>query len=177
MKHTTENTNYSMRDYGDYPDGSGRTKPALILMVGGPGAGKSYTRSKRYGFLPFVCADAIKATHPDYDPKDPSAVHIWSTQIAVQQCLTKCGAGETFVYDSTGTNLERMLTIINAARAAGHDIHAVLVACPLATALRRNAERERTIDADAVRAIHANVAESWVVLQGMVDTTEIIDNG
>lgn len=151
--------------------------PTLVLMVGGPGSGKSTVRKAHFGNLPYVCADEIKATHPEYDPKNPMAVHSWSTRTAVQVVLGKIANGETFVYDSTGTNLGRMTTIINAARAAGHKVHAVLVACPVETAVERNAKRERSLAEYIVREIHSEVAEAWPVVRGMVDSSEVVDNG
>ena len=151
--------------------------PTLVLMVGGPGAGKSTVRKAHFGDLPYVCADEIKATHPAYDPKNPMLVHSWSTREAVKQVLAKLAAGETFVYDSTGTNLGRMMTIINAARAAGHVVHAVLVSCPVETAVARNVARERSLAEYLVREIHAEVQEAWLVVQGAVDSAEVVANG
>jgi predicted kinase len=153
------------------------TTPTLVLMVGGPGAGKSTVRKARFGALPYVCADEIKATHPDYDPRNPMAVHSWSTRTAVQRVLGKLAAGETFVYDSTGTNLGRMLTIVNAARAAGHRVVAVLVSCDVETAVARNAARERSLAEYLVREIHTEVAEAWLTVRSMVDAATVVDNG
>jgi predicted kinase len=153
------------------------TQPTLVLMVGGPGAGKSYTRTQMFGDLPVVCADAIKATHPDYDPKNPMAIHSWSTQTAFRLVLAMLARHETFVYDSTGTNLARMMTIINTAKAAGVRVKAVLVSCSLEVAQERNAKRERSIDPEIVAEIHSEVREAWITLKGWVDEALVVDNG
>lgn len=148
----------------------------LVVMVGGPGSGKSYVRSQLFADLPVVDCDSVKASHPDYDPKNPAALHAWSAAEAMRALLGYLSRGESVVYDGTGTNLERLATLVSVAHAAGMSVQAVLVTCSLATALQRNAARERTVPEHVVRMKHAQVGESWLVLRSMVDCWEVYDN-
>lgn len=148
----------------------------MILTVGGPGSGKSTVIRKLYPATQLVDMDAIKATHPEYDPKNPSAVHAWSQQLAVREAFARIGRGETFVFDSTGTNVERLLTFIAAAKAAGMETVAVLVSCSLETAIARNAKRARTVPVDMLREKHAAVASAWQSVRALVDVARVVMN-
>ena len=51
---------------------SNTATPELVVMMGLPAAGKSWVAEGRYTDThSFVDCDAIKETHPDYDPLNP----------------------------------------------------------------------------------------------------------
>jgi predicted kinase len=151
-------------------------RATLVLMVGGSGCGKTRVRKERYPDLAVVDCDDIKASHPDYDPKNPSALHEWSSREALKVMLTQIGCGFSVVYDSTGTNLDKLSMFATLARAAGMKVHAVYVTCSVETALRRNRARARSVSDAVVREKHAAAAMTWPVLRTLVDSAEVLVN-
>lgn len=148
----------------------------LVLMVGGPGAGKSTIMKKLFSELPVVDCDSIKATHQDYDPKNPSGVHEWSQQECAKAVVANISKAESFVYDSTGTNLERMTLYINMAKAVGMKVLAVLVTCDVEIAAKRNRERDRVVPEKMLRERFARLGETWAVIKSMVDEYKVVEN-
>lgn len=151
-------------------------KNELVLMVGGSGSGKSRIRREQYSALPVVDCDEIKKEHADYDPKNPSIVHDWSSEEATRRVLGFISRGEAVVFDSTGSNLEKLGMFASIARSAGMKVAAVWVTCSVEVAIARDAQRERTVGEAVVRAAHARVAMAVPVLRGMVDRFEVVNN-
>lgn len=152
-------------------------KPQAVFMMGGPGAGKSYVRSQQFPTLPVVDCDTWKARHPDYDPKNPSALHEWSSIQCTKDFFRRLGGDDSFVYDGTGTNAEKMVDWMLHASSAGFDVVVVYVRCPLRTALDRNANRDRVVPEHIVREKHAAVDASFRICRGYADTVHTVDNG
>jgi len=155
---------------------NGTQAPVLTLMVGGPGSGKSTVVRRLYADATVVDMDAIKATHPEYDPKNPGAVHAWSQQVAIRQAFRLISEAQSFVFDSTGTNVERLMTFIAAAHATGMKVEAVLVTCSIQTALRRNALRARTVPDELVIEKHAMVSAAWASVHALADRALVVEN-
>ena len=151
-----------------------------IFMMGGPAAGKTTVRKREYD-LPalnaiIVDSDAIKAEHSEYDPRDPSRVHAWSSQEATRRFYAAIGTGADVVFDGTGNSAEKYVTFIHAAQASGYETELVYVTCDLHEALRRNAARERVVAEDVVRERHATVATSFEIVSGYVDRVRVVRN-
>lgn len=153
-----------------------RKSSKLIVLVGGPGAGKSYVIGQKFEGWNVLDCDSIKAEHPDYDPKDPGAIHAWSTTELQKRIYAELGTGNDFIYDGTGTNVEKYVTLINDAHKAGYEVQIVYVTCSLATALYRNANRERVVPEYIVRDKHATVATAFEILSRYADTVEVVNN-
>jgi len=151
------------------------SKSELVVMVGGPAAGKSSVAKAMFRDLPRVDCDEVKSEHPDYDPKKPWTVHEWSAAEALRRLMGYLSRGESVVYDGTGTNGERLAMLVGMARATGMRVTAVLVTCSVDTAVQRNAGRERVVPEAMLREKHAKVAETWPVVRGMVDAYEVVD--
>ena len=154
------------------------TRPRLTLMIGGPASGKSFMLKKLRPGLPVVDSDRIKATHPDYSPNDASwltSVHAWSSRKATEEFYRRLSRRESFAFDGTGCNAEKYVSFISAARAAGYDTEAIYVTCDLATALKRNAERERHVDEDMLREKYAVIATSFEIVARYVDRVEVVN--
>ena len=147
----------------------------LVVMVGGPAAGKSTVAQRDYPNLPRVDADIIKEEHPDYDPKNPVVVHRWSVEESVKRVLGYLSRGTPVVYDGTGTNVERLASLVAIARASGMKVEACFVTCPVEVAVARNAARPRTVAEDVVRAKHEMAAESWPIVRALVDSHRVVD--
>lgn len=153
--------------------------PTLYCMIGGPGAGKSYVRRNdpELADLPVVDCDQWKKRHPDYDPNNPSAVHAWSSEKCTKQFFGMLAGDDSFVYDGTGTNAEKMVDWIMRAQSAGFRVELVYVRCPLNTALERNANRDRVVPEHIVRDKHEVVDTSFRISRGYADAYRIVDNG
>ena len=151
-------------------------KPTLYMMAGGPGSGKGYIIAKHYSELSVVDCDRIKSEHPDYDPKNPSALHEWSSIEASREFYWRLSIGDDFIYDGTGTNAEKYIAMANAAHAAGFNVTLVYVKASLVTSLRRNAERARTVPEHLVIEKHASIATSVALIRDTVNSVEIYLN-
>jgi predicted kinase len=149
-----------------------QTKPTAVFMMGGPGAGKGYVASRTWDF-PVLDCDAIKATHPDYDPKNPMEIHEWSRQELARKFYSQIGSGESFLYDGTGSNADKYVSLIEQAQNAG--FHTVLhyVSCPLNVAIERNEKRSRTVLESIVRDKHSTISTSFKIVSKFAD--EVIE--
>ena len=122
------------------------SKPTLYLTAGLPAAGKStYLKQAGLQGVPTVDPDAIKETHPDYDPKAPELLHEWSKKLARQKHLRHLADNESFIVDGTGTNVEKYAQYINEAKELGYCIELHYIEVGVATSIDRNARRERSV--------------------------------
>ena len=147
-----------------------------IVMIGGPGSGKTFIRNRDFGDMDVLDSDQFKVTHPDYDPKDPGALHAWSTVQLTRAFFAKIATGEDFVLDGTGTSVERYATWMTQMSTAGYKVEIVYVKTTMAVALERNRNRERVVPEHIVREKHAVVATSFDILSGYADTITVINN-
>jgi predicted kinase len=155
------------------------TTPAtMIFTMGLPAAGKSTVCNARYADThTMLDPDAVKESHPDYDPKNPQALHAWSQEIVEGQFSAAMAAGSgLFVVDGTGTNAEKMVRRMNQAKAAGFTVALIYVKCTLATSLKRNAARARVVPADVVRGKALDISTSFELIAPTADTIEVINN-
>lgn len=154
-------------------------RPTAYFMMGGPGSGKSYVRDRddEMAGLAVVDCDQSKEAHPDYDPKNPAALHAWSSEQCVKAFFRALGGTDSFVYDGTGSNSDRMVEWMLDARTAGFDVALVYVRCPLNTALERNRNRERVVPEHVVIEKHSVVERSFAICSGYADRVREIDNG
>ena len=127
------------------------TTPKAIFTIGGPGSGKSFVLGRDFGEVYVVDCDAHKEAHPDYDPTDPMALHEWS-RIEMTKDFFRClGGNESFAYDGTGANAERLVEWMLKASEVGFEVVLLYVTCSLQTALERNQKRTRTVPEGLVR--------------------------
>lgn len=146
------------------------------FMIGGPASGKTRARTRRFEHenVAIVDCDAIKESHVDYDPKQPELLHEWSKMEAMKSFNAQLAQDADFVYDSTGTNTEKMVFLMNAARAAGFQIAAIYVACDVQTALERNRNRKRTVPESIVREKYAMIATAFEIVSRYADSVETV---
>lgn len=153
------------------------TTPKAIFMMGGAGAGKGYVRNRDYAGIPVLDCDAIKEEHPSYDAKRPQDLHEWSRVELTRRYFAALSTGDSFVYDGTGANAEKYAKLITEAREAGFEIVLHFVRCDLATALERNAKRDRTVPEAIVRDRHATIEFSFNLINPFADVVRVTDNG
>ena len=134
-------------------------KPVLLVTMGLQGAGKStileHATNGRAGFQT-VDADEIKKTLPGYDPKNPSLVHQQSVDESYRQAARHMKKGQPFIWDLTGVN-PRLPGALDDAKKAGFHVHVLHVDTSLATALARNAARQRNVPAYAIHNVHSMI--------------------
>lgn len=141
------------------------SNPISVFVQGLPGAGKSTTIDRLLPGFDVLCADAIKATHRDYDPKNPQALHAWSRALQLEQWGDALASGHSHILDGTATNSEKLNARMGRARRSGFLVVLFHVRCCLETSLTRNAERARTLPAEVIVSKAAEIMgafeESW----------------
>lgn len=143
-------------------------------MMGGPAAGKSTVRKARFAEMAVVDCDIIKAGHPDYDPKNPSALHAWSSAAATRQFYAALASGTDVVFDGTGSTAEKYVKFIQDAQAAGYETEVCYVTVSLKTAIARNAARERSVPVEVVREKHSLIATSFDIVSRFADRVTVV---
>jgi len=155
------------------------TKRKALFTMGLPGAGKSTVASKRYNIneLAVVDPDIFKESHPDYDPKDPGALHEWSSKQAEHYFSALLFEGsEDIMVDGTGTNAEKMIRRINQAKAAGYEVELLYVSVPLRVALERNANRERVVPESILREKALDISTAFEIVAPYADSVVVVNN-
>ena len=153
------------------------SKPRAILTMGVPAAGKSTVTAQRFPNLTVVDCDIFKPQHPKYDPKAiTEEVHAWSQEQCQRALYAALGSGRDFVYDSTGTNAERMVEIIKQAQSAGFETVLVYVTVSLQTAIARNNARARTVPETILRQKYSTINTSFEIVRNYADVVEVINS-
>ena len=154
-------------------------KNLAIFTMGLPGSGKSTVANRLFDLdaMDVIDPDAIKADHPDYDPKNPSALHAWSNEQAelIYSASLSAGVLDVFV-DGTGTNAEKMIRRMGQAREAGYKVILLYVRVSLETAIQRNADRERVVPEYIIREKALDIAVSFSLATAYADSTTVVDN-
>lgn len=152
------------------------SQKSLVIMVGSPASGKSTVRQSMFPHMQVVDCDDIKASHPDYDPKNPQKFHEWSRKVVEELLVRKVADGESFVYDGTGSSVDRYSSLIDNAHRNGYKVLMVHVIVSLATAIERNANRERVVPEAVVVKKYTQVANAANLLKSLVDELVVVNN-
>ena len=152
--------------------------PLAIFTAGLPGSGKTTVASRRYDLTKMVVVDpdSFKEAHPDYDPKNPGVLHEWSSKKAEALFALSIAEGTPMLVDGTGTNAEKMIRRINAAKAAGFEIELLYVKVPLRVALERNAARDRNVPEFIIREKALDIATSLELVAPHADKVTVVEN-
>lgn len=120
-----------------------------IILLGAPGMGKS-TFVKT-----FIRNQTIKTFSTDdvslMFTKDPNVYHGGSSEINLNRLKGFMKTGQSFIYDTTGTQEENVRDIHNLAKFNGYTTIFIHVIGPLDTAIRQNQERDRQVPEDYIR--------------------------
>jgi len=150
--------------------------PTLILTAGLPGAGKS-TYLRNAGIeLPKVDPDEAKKLHPDYDPKNPQAVHNWSKKVARRFHLSLLSKNVDFVVDGTGTNVEKYARYIKEAQELGYKVELHYVRVKLETSIKRNANRARVVPMSVILEKADVIEQTTSIIAKMCDDFVVVEN-
>lgn len=147
-----------------------------IFMMGPPACGKSTAANKYFRQYPILDYDKIKEEHPDYDPKNPGALHEWSAEVIDQRFDTMVKSNRSFVLDGTGANAEHLIRKVTESKAKGYWTVTVCVYCSLETCLKRNKMRERQVPDDLIRNKHKDILFSFDAVGKYVDEQIFIQN-
>lgn len=153
--------------------------PALAILVGGPGAGKStYAKKHLLGHhrFAYVDSDGAKEHLPEYDPKSPFHVHKESVEIAQRALKRAIDEGRSVIYDSTGLDVYTIKRAAKRARDAGYHIAVHYVKADPEVAMRRIEHRERKVPKDVVISKHAEVDWAFRQLRDVADFVVEFDN-
>lgn len=148
----------------------------LIIMAGLPGAGKSYTRQKYYNKYKVVDCDEIKKTLPNYDPMFPRALHEESKVVEKYEIYKNFKDGESFVFDTTGANSDKMIKLTKQAQGLGYEVTIVYVEVSLKTAMLRNSKRSRVVPDEVIMEKYNTLYNSLDKLKLYVDDFITINN-
>jgi len=148
----------------------------LVIMGGLPGSGKSYIRSTILPTMPVVDCDEIKKSLPGYNPKNPATTHEQSKVVEKQKIYNYLAEGISFVYDTTATNSDKVITMTKQAQALGYTVEMIYVKVSLATSLTRNANRERVVPESLIMDKYSKITSAMEIAEKFVDTFTVIEN-
>lgn len=169
-------------------------------MAGMPGSGKTRIIESRFGLMRTSYPESSEAStvilnldheikaHPRYDPQRRASVYgvegayEWADE-RVEQRFIASVADESIgriVLDGTGGNTDakvaRRAQRMDAARASGMRVTLLYVRVSLATAMRRNARRERVVPKATLEVYERWLESAVVTLAPHADRVEVIDN-
>jgi len=145
-------------------------------MAGLPGAGKSTIRKEYFGGYHIVDCDEIKKSLPGYDPDHPRALHAESKiveNLVLQDYMKK---GVSFVYDTTATNTNKVVKMIQNAQKKGYKVLTVYVEVQLATAIERNSNRHRVVPKEIILDKYMKLGQSLDAIKKFADMFVTINN-
>ena len=151
--------------------------PALVVLVGASGSGKSTWAEAGYRREEIVSSDALRGvvgSGPHDLDASTDAFALLETVVAA-----RLGRGLTTVVDTLGLDAERRTAWLAAARGAGLPAVAAVFATPDAECRRRNAARDRPVPAPALagqlkrmRGVADELAtEGWDVVHQVAQET------
>jgi alkanesulfonate monooxygenase SsuD/methylene tetrahydromethanopterin reductase-like flavin-dependent oxidoreductase (luciferase family)/predicted kinase len=124
--------------------------PALVVLVGASGSGKSTWARERYRREEIVSSDELRGIVG-------SGIHDMDASVDAFRLLdqivaARTGRGLTTVVDTTGLDPEKRQSYVAQARAAGLPAVVVVLATPAALCRERNAARDRPVPAAPLAA-------------------------
>jgi len=150
----------------------------FVIMMGVPASGKSTIANRMFnGTHDFIDCDAIKKSHPDYDPDHPGLLHAWSKGIEaglLESAFTNPVGNIT--YDTTGTNHEKVLNYANRATDAGYSVRVVFVTITEAESLRRNSLRDRVVETPILLKKFGQISEAATLVSAAISDFTTVDN-
>ena len=137
--------------------------PALVVLVGASGSGKSTWASSRYRSAEVVSSDLLRGVVGSGEHDLDATVDAFA--LLEQVVSARLGRGLTTVVDTLGTDVVRRRRWLAAARAAGLPAVAVVLDTPAAVCRSRNAARERPVPARVLTSQLASVAATADLLE------------
>ncbi len=141
--------------------------PALVVLMGAAGSGKSTLSARHFAADEILSSDALRGTLSG-DPTDQSVSRA-AFAILHRRAATRLEAGTMTVIDATNVDRRARAPLTAIARSAGAPAVAIVLDLPLDLVLERNRRRaERVVPAAIVR-------RQWDRLRASLDTGGIHD--
>ena len=145
--------------------------PALVVLVGASGSGKSTWASEHFRAAEVVSSDALRGIVGSGEHDLDASTDAFA--LLEQVVAARLGRGLTTVVDTLGTDAVRRRRWLEAAHRAGMPSVAVVLDTPAALCRRRNALRDRPVPARVLTSQVASVAatlaqldvEGWQVVR------------
>lgn len=138
--------------------------PALVVLVGPAGSGKTTWARAHFAANEVVSADALRATVGSGEADLDASVDAFAVLDAVVAARVRRGL--TTVVDTLGLDTPRRRELIDLGRAAGLPCVAVVFTTDLETCRARNRTRDRPVPAPALRSQHRRTAEISLTADG-----------
>ena len=148
----------------------------LVIMAGLPASGKSTIRAKMFNDYHVIDCDEIKKGLEGYDPKNPEATHAQSKVLEKQAIYNALAEGKTFLYDTTATNSDKVVKLTRQAQELGYTVTLCYVKVSLATSLKRNAMRERSVNEAIILEKYSLINQSIEIEKQFVNCFVEIEN-
>jgi predicted kinase len=124
-------------------------EPALVVLVGPAGAGKSTFAARRFPADAILSSDAIRAELTG-DPGDQRVTHR-AFELLHRRLALRLAARRTTVVDATNVTAPARRSLLRVARELGVPAVAIVLDLDPALVLARNAARPRAVPESAVR--------------------------
>ena len=122
-----------------------------IILLGAPGVGKStfvknFIHPRNFNIKTFSTDDvSLMFT------KDPNAYHKGSSELNLNRLRGFMKSGQSFIYDTTGTQEENIINITQKARENGYDVIFIHIIAPLDVSIKQNLGRDRQVPEDYIK--------------------------
>jgi alkanesulfonate monooxygenase SsuD/methylene tetrahydromethanopterin reductase-like flavin-dependent oxidoreductase (luciferase family)/predicted kinase len=139
-------------------------RPALIVLIGPSGAGKTSWARTHFASNEVVSADALRATVGSGEADLDASVDAFAVLDTV--VAARLRRGLTTVIDTLGLDGDRRRAAVDLGRRAGLPCVAVVFTTALEVCRTRNRARDRPVPAPALRSQHRRTAELDLVGDG-----------
>jgi len=164
-------------------------KPVAIVMMGGPGSGKSTMRSQLFSDAGYVTVDndAIKEKIPHYwigvansDSDAAKRVHGVAGDIVHELTRRATRQGYNVIIDGTGRHLDGMERTIKDLKKKGYEVRLMMPHTPVEEGKRRAANRAeqsgRWLNPSFLDGVYPDVAANFTALAPLADKAILHDS-
>lgn len=122
-----------------------------IILLGAPGVGKSTFANKfimnRNQNIKTFSTDDVSLMFT----KDPNVYHKRSSELNLKRLRMFMETGQSFIYDTTGTQEENIINIQNVSKSNGYTVIFIHIIAPLHVSISQNLSRDRQVPDDYIK--------------------------